>query len=298
MRLFPSTPKTERPRALPETPWHLLLAILLEEEGSPGFEVMTEVELRKRPLRADFLLLRRKSSVLDAKARVLRRLWGWIKRAALCEFKSASRPLRRGDVSVWLAGAYLHDALLASRDESGDRQAVLVVVSQTPTLARECARLGASLHSDGGGYYTFAGLAFDARLVVLNEVAEAEREPLLGLFSGRTMGIPRVQQWMVEHGPKVMATMGNKLTQANRDFLTTFLASLSPKDRLAGLGPEERLAGLGAEQILLALPDDALRALSPAYVASLPIAVRRKITARVKKSGAAPATPKRRPRRS
>jgi hypothetical protein len=43
---------------------------------------------------------------------------------------------------------------------------------------------------------------------------------------------------------------------------------------------EERLAGLAPEQLVLALPDDALRALSDEYIATLPDDVRAKVAAR------------------
>lgn len=47
------------------------------------------------------------------------------------------------------------------------------------------------------------------------------------------------------------------------------VAGLSPEQVLAAYKPEERVAGLSPEQILLTLPDDALRALSDAYLATL-----------------------------
>jgi len=48
------------------------------------------------------------------------------------------------------------------------------------------------------------------------------------------------------------------------------LAGLAPEQRLAGLAPEQRLAGLPPGHAVLALPDDALCALSADYLATLP----------------------------
>ena len=58
------------------------------------------------------------------------------------------------------------------------------------------------------------------------------------------------------------------------------LAGLAPEQRLAGLAPEQRLAGLAPEHLVLALPDDALRALSDEYIATLPDDVRAQVAAR------------------
>lgn len=58
---------------------------------------------------------------------------------------------------------------------------------------------------------------------------------------------------------------------------------LPPEDVLAAYRPEQRLAGLAPEQLLLALPDDALRALSDAYLEALPASTRAAIRARIRR---------------
>lgn len=57
--------------------------------------------------------------------------------------------------------------------------------------------------------------------------------------------------------------------------------SFTPEERLAGLSPEKRLAGLAPEQRLLALPNDALRALSDDCLRSLPAEVKEAIRKRI-----------------
>ena len=59
------------------------------------------------------------------------------------------------------------------------------------------------------------------------------------------------------------------------------LAGLAPEQRLAGLAPAERLAGLAPDHAVLVLPDDALRALSPSYLATLPDDVQAAVRARL-----------------
>ncbi len=58
------------------------------------------------------------------------------------------------------------------------------------------------------------------------------------------------------------------------------LAGLAPEQRLAGLAPEQRVAGLSTEQQLLLLPDEALQALSDAYLDTLSPPTRAAIRAR------------------
>jgi len=65
------------------------------------------------------------------------------------------------------------------------------------------------------------------------------------------------------------------------DVLKKLLESIPLELRLSGLKPEERLAGLPAEARVLAMPDEVLRALSPAYIATLPSEVQQAIRKRI-----------------
>ena len=74
--------------------------------------------------------------------------------------------------------------------------------------------------------------------------------------------------------------------KALRDLLASLppevrLAGLDPQVRLAGLDPEEVLAHYKPQELLLALPDEALRALTDSYLATLPEHVRARIRARL-----------------
>jgi hypothetical protein len=294
---MPSSPR----RSSPRTPWHVYFAELLAELGGPAFVVETEVELLRRPARADVVVVRRQGRAGPQPSRGLWRLWSWIDAVALVEFKSHKEPLRRGDVAHWLSLCYMLCAARRRRGELAPVQGVLAVVCRTPTLFSETAALGATLRDEGGGYLTFDIGPMAAKVVVLDEVSAAEREPLLGLFSGSTLEEPRVQRWLVEHFGKVISVMGTKVTETYKDlleFLAThvppkelvamvsperLLASIDPEQRLAGLRPEERLAGLQPEQRLAGLrPEQRLAGLRPEEIRqaldALPAATRRSIS--------------------
>jgi hypothetical protein len=76
------------------------------------------------------------------------------------------------------------------------------------------------------------------------------------------------QQWTAEDG-----TMQNVKEMEGYDEMV--------KKFVNGLTLEQRLAGLPPEQRLLAMPDDALRALSDEYLRSLPAATQDAIRARI-----------------
>ena len=71
-----------------------------------------------------------------------------------------------------------------------------------------------------------------------------------------------------------------KVDQSYKSAWDKIVQNLPVEERLAGLAPEQRLAGLAPEHLVLALPDDALRALSDEYIATLPDDVRAKVAAR------------------
>jgi hypothetical protein len=59
------------------------------------------------------------------------------------------------------------------------------------------------------------------------------------------------------------------------------LAGVTPEQRLAGVTPEQRLAGVPESEQVLALSDTLLRALSPAFLATLPEDIQAKVRARL-----------------
>ncbi len=265
---------SETPRSS-ATAWHLIFGLLLAEKGSPDFTVESEVPLLAAPPRADFLLLRRKRLGRRTRpGRTLRHLWAWIEDIALVELKTAGRPLRAGDVERWLGLALAFQGLRRARGAPGDVQPVLVVPKTTPTLRSGLAGLGLTLRAERAGYWAVVGghSALRAKVLVLEAIADAERDELLGLFAGRTLEGRASRRWLSEHGREVLSTMGKRdpeyasLVEALVEFVPPerLLRSVSPKRRLEGLTPEQRLEGLAPEQRLAGLaPKQRLAGLAP-----------------------------------
>jgi hypothetical protein len=109
-----------------------------------------------------------------------------------------------------------------------------------------------------------------------------------------------VARWLGDHlTGDWEAKMAGKLTEEDMQYVADRLveafppevlarivgrrlrAGMTVEQRLEGLSPEQRLAGLDPHAALLALPDDALRALPKAYIDGLPDDIRTKVEARL-----------------
>jgi hypothetical protein len=103
-------------------------------------------------------LLRREGSDDDSGAAVFRRLWRLIRRLAILEYKSASKPLRRGELAKVLSYAFLYAA--DHPDDVMHREDLLVALvlpSLSPTLHSELAFFGLTLTLDPEGYHRVEG---------------------------------------------------------------------------------------------------------------------------------------------
>ncbi len=138
-----------------------------------------------------------------------------------------------------------------------------------------------SLARLGGGYGRIDGAVYATYLVVTDEVAEAEQDDFLRIFSHRPVLSVEARRWLQQWvKPAKEGTMQDvkelegydEMLQKLLDSLPIErrLAGLTPEERLAGLAPEERLAGLTPAHQLLALSDEALRAFPDEYLRSLP----------------------------
>jgi hypothetical protein len=104
----------------------------------------------------------------------------------------------------------------------------------------------------------------------------AEKDGLLGLFSGRTWTRRQITWWWEHHtGPSEGLNMQDM--PGTDEIIQQMLDSLPVEQRLAGLPPEQRLAGLAPEQQLLALSGGVVRGLRPDYLGSLAPAVQEAI---------------------
>ena len=275
------------------TLWHRMFAALLVERAPPGFDVRPEVQLSPEPQRADLILVRRPRPKDGGPARVLRSLWPRVRREALVELKTVARPVRRGDLARLLGYCAQHFAAQTARLARRDALLlVLVVPSITPALSKDFRRMDWTLRDAGDGYVELDGCTFPGLLIVLDDVAEAERDDLLAAFGHRRITSAESVIWMrkqvaipqeagvheLEGYDEVLRKIAEWLPAEHR------LAGLGPEERLAGLGPEERLAGLGPEELLPALPVEVLSGLSETFIAGLPTEIRAAVLRKIGRS--------------
>jgi hypothetical protein len=295
--LFVIPPPAQLPGDLVCDLWHLGFANLVQQRAPPNIEVHSEVRLSLEPQRADLLLLRRLDAVRqDESARVLRALWFWLARITIVEFKSPVRSsFRPGDLLRLLGyGVQYHAAHIHDVTSPLDLTLVLVVPKITPTLLEEIRHMGWVLVSLGNGYSRINGAEYTLLVAATDEVAVAEKDAFLSIFSHHPVNNPEatwwLRSWMKETNVKQNIEdipgydeMCRTLTELMP--VEKIMANFTPEQRLAGLPPEQRLAGLSPEQVLLALPLEVLRSLPADYLRSLPPSIEQEIRRRIARSG-------------
>jgi hypothetical protein len=103
-------PEREQPGKT-RTWWHPLLASVLRWQLGDHYRVEEEVNVGKKPLQIDLLLLRQQRSDLpDGVRRMLAGLVEYLNEFTLLEFKSPSDTLRAGDFQTFLAYTLLYRA--------------------------------------------------------------------------------------------------------------------------------------------------------------------------------------------
>jgi hypothetical protein len=169
---------------------------------------------------------------------------------------------------------------------------VLVCPALTRALEEEIALMGWRLEPLAGGYAAILGPWYSTYAVFTNEVADAEDDDFLRIFSQRELRTLEAYHWFDEwfterrYMPQVKRREGYGPIQSKLlRFLSPAerLEGLSPEERLEGLSPEDRLAGLRPEEQILALSNEVLRGLPEEYVRSLPAAVQQTIRKRLGK---------------
>jgi hypothetical protein len=274
--------------------WHLGFGDLLAERGSPGMKVVSEWSLPVRARRTDFLLIRRQDGQQhDREARSLRALWPRLSDITIMELKSPGRAFRPSELIRLVAcGALYHEH--NRRELAGPQAITLAVVLPgfTPSLRDEIAHMGWTLEPLEPGYARILGVMYTTYIAFTNEIAEAEDDDYLRVFSDHEIRTAEttswLHHWMLEKktmlDPKLikpegydemMAKIAESLTPEQR------LRGLPPEERLRGLPPEERLRGLDEEQTLLALPVSVLRHLSQDYLRSFSPAVQQVVRERI-----------------
>jgi hypothetical protein len=300
----------DRSRKQQVTLWHEAFQELVTERAPPGFDVLGEFLLSRRPRRADLLLLRRKHvERRDGDGRILRALWPRLAEAAIVEFKSPTRGFRPSElIRLMSYGAQYHAAYFPEVGGPAALSLVLVVPAVTQPLDAELALMGWRLAPLGSGYAAIHGAWYTTFVVSTDEVADAEHDDFLRIFGQRQVETQETRHWL-EHWILERHTMQDpKQREGYDEMLHKLLSSLTPEqrlrglkpeerlsglkpeerlsglkpeERLSGLKPEERLSGLEPEEQILALSDQVLRGLPEDYVRSLPKRVRDQIRKRL-----------------
>ena len=298
----------------PRTLWHLALTQMVIERAPPVARISAEVPLGVEPMRADLMIIALPPAHRrDGRARILKGLWAHLPKRTVLEFKSLLRGLRAGGLAKLQAyGDRYYSEEVKGLRKPTDLALVLLVVSITPTLRRELTRMSWIMSPMTPGYYCITNSFFPTFIGVIDEISDAEHDALLDSVGRGRMIDGTVGAWWSERmlpTPEARRLMNAKhTTREALEFMRRLppkfrartidgaairlvppavyregLSMLTPQERLADLTPEQRLADLTPEQKIAAMPVEFLRALSPAYVDSLPAEVRAEIKRRLRK---------------
>jgi hypothetical protein len=283
--------------------WHVGFERNLARRGSRAFEVRGEVPLSSEPPRIDCLLLRKIHLVLDDSAQTLRRLWPLLPYVAVVEYKSPSRPYRRGNLDrLWsyvhtyyadqqeiprkrADGTELSRGMVGAPDvwERADLCAVLVVSARTPSLLDDVAAQNLAWEDLGDGYGRVTGGGFALYVVEIDVVGPAEGDDLLySLGHGEPVTPETIRFWAELLGSKE-AGMSMQDMEGYDELMAKLLDLMPPEQVLAHYGPEQRLAGLDRDHQALALSVEVLRALDDDYIRSLSPEVQAEIRRRLER---------------
>jgi hypothetical protein len=181
---------------------------LLQAFGPRWTVVEGEWQLTVEPLRADDVITLRAGTLRDLcdRGSVLRGMWSYVVVVALLEFKSASRPFRRGDLARLIAYGHIwffthqepHALTLPDgtcrRATPEDLTLILVVPSLTPTLHDELTQLGYVIDVSPDGHSRVTGASFQLLVVDLSLAAAVEQNNLMAWFAGKPQALPVEKQ--------------------------------------------------------------------------------------------------------
>jgi hypothetical protein len=265
--------------------WHVGFERNIRRRGSRAFEILSEFLLSREPPRIDYLFLRKIAELLpDDTARTLRRLWPMLPRVSVVEYKSPSRPYRKGNLDrLW---SYIHtyhaDQQELPRERAdgtkltpgmegapdvwvrADLCAVLVVPGRTPSLVADAEEQGLAWVDQGDGYWEVTGGKFALYVLEIDVIGPAEGDDLLhSLGHGKPL-TPEARSFWIEFVGSKEAGMSTQDMEGYDELMTRLLDALPPAQVMAHYDPEQRLAGLAPEQRLAGLaPEQRLAGLAP-----------------------------------
>jgi hypothetical protein len=159
----------------------------------------------------------------------------------------------------------------------------VVLPGFTPSLRDEIAHMGWTLEPLEPGYARILGVMYTTYVAFTNEIAEAEDDDYLRVFSDHEIRTAETTAWLHHWMLEKKTMLDPKLIKPEGydEMMAKIAESLTPEQRLRGLPPEERLRGLDEEQTLLALPVSVLRHLSEDYLRSFSPAVQQVVRERI-----------------
>ena len=231
----------------------------------------------------------------------MRGLWPLLTDVALLEFKGPTRGLRPRELGKLLSYGWEY---WSQQDSSAAKPSqlslVLAVPKETPTLLRDYDSCGLRPQPLGGGYVRLTGSVYTIVVVLLDQVADAERDDFLRLFTDDRAKVndPLAWRWAQAWIRKARTMEDLKHLEGFDDLVQEFIDSLgvdellrrvTPEQRLAGLDPDELLRRVTPEQRLAGLdPEQRLAGLDPEQLTpplrSLPLDVQKHIRKNLKDS--------------
>jgi hypothetical protein len=175
---------------------------------------------------------------------------------------SSSSAPRPGDlIRLWSYGSLYHSTHLDEISALADLTLLLVVPSITPTLGDEIRAMGWQIADLGGGYRRIDGAVYALYVAVTDEVAEAEHDGFLRLFSRLKGADPEASLWVRHWMKETKMTQRIEDMPGYKDIYEQILEDLPVEMRLIGIPEEERLLAL-SDETLRQLPDSYLRTFS------------------------------------
>lgn len=249
--------------------WHPLLASLLRWQLAGHYRVEEEVNVGKKPLQIDLLLLQQQSGELPESTRqMLAGLVEYLNVYTLLEFKSPSDTLRVGDFQTFLAYALLYRAQNQPLLPPSQLNLLVVAPRLTAAYRDELRVCGVTAEGEQPGIWRLrGGLVLHATWVLETEVLAGREHPLLTVFSPRLLYdvdvvsqqlcqegygqlvayvTQQVEQFRLEGGAFAMQHIGtdDELERVWKGLLR----NVPVEERLEGMTLEQRLTGLTPEQ--------------------------------------------------